>query len=209
MSKLEASSKESKDSTKDSTEAEASVSTDAPPTSKDTSPAPQKPAAKASAGRSARSAGKFYVSGFWRRGLAACIDLAVLLPVSILLCKVAGALTGLGLPASRVQGLDFWLDLLLSGDGTLIGALGLTLAIASVYSLIFHISLGRTIGMRALKLRIIDVYGDEPSTSRALLRTAGYLLCVASLGLGFIWIAFDSEKRGLQDWLAGTYVVKT
>ena len=36
-----------------------------------------------------------------------------------------------------------------------------------------------------------------------------HLLGVATLGLGFIWIAFDSEKRGLHDWLAGTYVVKT
>ncbi len=159
--------------------------------------------------RSAKSAATFFVSGFWRRALAACVDLLVILPVSMLLCKVAGSLAGLSLPPSRVQGLDFWLDLLLAGDGTLIGALGLTLAIASLYSLIFHISMGRTIGMRALKLRIIDVYGDEPSTNRALARTAGYLLGVATLGLGFIWIAFDSEKRGLHDWLAGTYVVKT
>jgi len=159
--------------------------------------------------RVAKSAPKYFVSGFWRRALAGFVDLLVILPVSLLLCKVAGSLAGLSLPPSRVQGLDFWLDLLLAGDGTLIGALGLTLAIASLYSLIFHISMGRTIGMRALKLRIIDVYGDEPSTNRALARTAGYLLGVATLGLGFIWIAFDSEKRGLHDWLAGTYVVKT
>jgi uncharacterized RDD family membrane protein YckC len=159
--------------------------------------------------RSSKGVATHFVSGFWRRALAGCVDLLVILPVSLLLCKVAGSLAGLSLPPSRVQGLDFWLDLLLAGDGTLIGALGLTLAIASLYSLIFHISMGRTIGMRALKLRIIDVYGDEPSTNRALVRTAGYLLGVATLGLGFIWIAFDSEKRGLHDWLAGTYVVKT
>jgi uncharacterized RDD family membrane protein YckC len=159
--------------------------------------------------RPAKAPDKYYVSGFWKRALAAAIDLAIILPVSLLLCKVAGALTGLSLPSSRVQGLDFWLDLLLAGDGTLIGALGLTLSIASIYSLIFHISMGRTIGMRALKLRIIDVYGDAPSTNRSLARTAGYLLALVTLGLGFIWIAFDSEKRGLQDWLAGTYVVKS
>ena len=168
-----------------------------------------KPPPKASAKSKARQSGnEFYVSGFWRRALAAAIDLALILPVALLLCNVAGSLTGLSLPASRVHGLDFWLDLLLESDATLIGALGLTLAIASTYSLIFHISMGRTIGMRALKLRIIDVYGDQPSTPRSLARTAGYLLAVASLGLGFIWIAIDSEKRGLHDWVAGTYVVK-
>jgi len=158
---------------------------------------------------SRRDEQKYYVCGFWKRLLAACIDLVIILPVSLLFCKIAGALTGLGLPPSRVQGLDFWLDLLLAGDSTLIGALGLTLAIASIYSLIFHISMGRTVGMRALKLRIIDIYGDPPSTNRALLRTAGYVLGVASLGLGFVWIAIDSEKRGLQDWVAGTYVITT
>ena len=47
------------------------------------------------------------------------------------------------------------------------------------------------------------------ATPRALVRTAGYVVSVASLGLGFLWIAFDSEKRGLHDWMAGTYVVKT
>ena len=158
---------------------------------------------------SSRGAPTFYVSGFWQRALAAAIDLALILPVAFVLCKVAGAITGLSLPPSRIRGLDFWLDLFLNNDGTVIGALGLTLAIAWIYSFIFHISMGRTIGMRALKLRIIDVYGDQPSTPRAAARTTGYLLGVLTLGLGFIWIAFDSEKRGVHDWLAGTYVVKT
>ncbi len=162
--------------------------------------------------RSARSsrgaAPKFYVGGFWARALAGLIDAAIIIPIALILCKVASALADLHIPSSRVQGLDFWLDLLLAGNPALFGAIGLTLAIACTYSMIFHISMGRTPGMRVLKLRIIDVYGDDPSTPRALARTAGYLLSVASLGLGFIWIAFDSEKRGLQDWLAGTYVVK-
>ncbi len=163
---------------------------------------------RAASKRAAPAARTFYVCGFWKRLLAAGVDLAVILPVSMLLCQVAGSLANLHLPASRVRGLDFWLDLLLASDPALVGALGLTLAIACIYTLIFHLSMGRTLGMRALKLRIIDVYGDEPSTPRAFARTAGYLLSVASLGLGFLWIAFDSEKRGLHDWLAGTYVVK-
>ncbi len=159
--------------------------------------------------RSSRGAApKFYVGGFWVRALAGLVDIAIILPIAIILCKVASALADLHIPPSRVHGLDFWLDLLLAGDPALLGAIGLTLAIACTYSMIFHISMGRTPGMRVLKLRIIDVYGDDPSMPRALARTAGYLLSVASLGLGFLWIAFDSEKRGLQDWLAGTYVVK-
>ena len=57
------------------------------------------------------------------------------------------------------------------------------------------------------RLRVIDLYGDPPSIARAGGRAAGYLASLATLGLGFLWIGFDSEKRGLHDWLSGTYVV--
>ena len=43
---------------------------------------------------------------------------------------------------------------------------------------------------------------------QALARCAGYVASVATLFLGFLWIGFDSEKRGLQDWIAGTYVIR-
>jgi uncharacterized RDD family membrane protein YckC len=29
-----------------------------------------------------------------------------------------------------------------------------------------------------------------------------------TLSLGYLWIAFDAEKRGLHDWIAGTYVIR-
>ena len=121
---------------------------------------------------------------------------------------LAGALTGIHLPASRHRGLDFWLDLLLASDPALLGFAVIALAIAAVYVLVFQISLARTLGMRLMKLRIIDQYGDHLSTPRAIARTSGYLASVTTLGLGFVWIGFDSEKRGLHDWIAGTYVVK-
>ena len=40
------------------------------------------------------------------------------------------------------------------------------------------------------------------------MRCAGYLAGVATLFLGFLWMGFDSEKRGLHDWIAGTYVIR-
>jgi uncharacterized RDD family membrane protein YckC len=150
----------------------------------------------------------FHVAGFWRRLAAAAIDLAIILPVSYLLCWIAGSLAGIHLPQSRHRGLDFWLDLFLDSDPALVGAFGLTLAIGAIYAMVFQVTAARTPGMRVLKTRIIDLYGDPPSTGRALARTAGYLAGVATLALGFLWIGFDSEKRGLHDWVSGTYVVK-
>lgn len=150
----------------------------------------------------------FYVAGFWRRLVAAAVDLAIIVPVSLILGWIAGAITGVHLPPSRHRGIDFWLDLLLASDPALLGIVGLAMAVATVYALVFQVVLARTPGMRIMKIRIIDQYGDLLTTGRAAARTAGYLAAVATLGLGFIWIGFDSEKRGLHDWLSGTYVVK-
>ena len=168
---------------------------------------PEAPSARAS--RSSRvQRPVFHVAGFWHRMAAAAIDLAILLPVSLIMAWLAGALSGVHLPASRHYGIDFWLDLLLVGDPALIGITVITLAIATVYVLVFQITLAYTPGMRLMKLRIIDPYGDRPTTSRAAIRTSGYLVSVLTLGLGFLWVGFDSEKRGLHDWIAGTHVVK-
>ena len=150
----------------------------------------------------------FHVAGFWHRVTAATIDLAVILPVSMIMAWLAGALSGVHLPTSRHHGIDFWLDLLLVGDPALLGITVITLAIATVYILVFQITLAYTPGMRLMRLRIIDQYGDPPTTSRAAVRTSGYLVSMLTLGLGFLWVGFDSEKRGLHDWIAGTHVVK-
>jgi len=158
-------------------------------------PAPAKPAL--------RTADQVYVSGFWRRLLAGLIDFAIILPAALLLTVIAGRITGVRAPA----GFDLWL-LLLDNEPALAMALTLTIATAAVYALVFQVLRSRTIGMRVLKMKIIDVYGDPPSPGRCVVRTLGYLAGVATLFLGFIWIGFDGEKRGLHDWIAGTYVIQ-
>jgi uncharacterized RDD family membrane protein YckC len=151
----------------------------------------------------------FHVAGFWARVAGAIVDAAIVLPLAAVLAWAAGAASGLELPASRHRGIDFWLDLLLTNHPAVWGAVGLGAAIAVIYLFVFQIVLGQTPGMRAMKMRVIDLYGDPPSFARAAVRTAGYLVCVATIGLGFLWSGFDRERRGLHDWLSGTYVVKT
>jgi|GEM_PF-5122883 len=158
--------------------------------------------------RSHRKDRTFYVVGFWHRALAAIIDAAVVLPVALALVWISSKITGLYLPAGNQGWIDYWLDLLLASNPALIGGIGLLGGIACLYVLIFQITMGRTPGMMVLKTRIIDIYGDPPSSGRAVARTAGYVAGVATLSLGFLWIGFDNEKRGLHDWLSGTYVVK-
>ncbi|HTR51730.1 MAG TPA: RDD family protein [Kofleriaceae bacterium] len=151
-----------------------------------------------------------HVVGFWKRAVAAAVDLAVVIPAALLVTWLASKIAGVHLPPSNlhVTDVDLWLDLVLATDPALVMGLVLFAAIGLFYLLVFHIVLGRTLGMRLLKMKVIDVYGDPPSPGRCAVRCLGYLASAATLFLGFLWIGFDSEKRGLQDWIAGTYVIR-
>jgi uncharacterized RDD family membrane protein YckC len=157
----------------------------------------------------ARQATAVYVVGFWRRAAAAAIDLAGVIPLSMLVVLVAGRISGVALPQRvGVLDVDMWIDLVLATDPALVMGLTLFAGVGLVYLLVCHIALGRTLGMRLLRIRIIDAYGEPPSPARSVARCAGYLAGAATLFLGFLWMGFDSEKRGLQDWIAGTYVIR-
>lgn len=173
-------------------------------------PTPTPRAATATAARDRRAAPTVYVVGFWKRALAALIDFTIVIPVALLVTLIASKVSGVGLPPSnlRLVDLDMWIDLALDTDPSLVMGLVLSIAIGLTYLLVSHIVLGQTVGMRLLKLRIIDVYGERPSPARCVARCAGYLASAATLFLGFLWMGFDSEKRGLQDWIAGTYVIR-
>ena len=149
-----------------------------------------------------------HVAGMWRRAAAGFIDFLVLAPIVLILVWVTSRLTGARVPSSR-SSLDFWLDLPLTSDPAVLSALVIAVAIGLLYQFVFQATAGQTLGMRVLKLRVIDVYGDPPSYPRVGLRVAGYLASAATLFLGFWWIGFDAEKRGLHDWIAGTYVIRT
>jgi len=157
-----------------------------------------------------REAPTVYVVGFWKRLLAALIDFAIVLPAAALIMFVVSKIAGVAMPPSnlRLLDVDLWLDLVLRTDPAVVMAFTLVTGIGLLYALVFQITAGRTVGMRVLKMRVVDVYGERPSGGRCVARCAGYLAGIATLFLGFLWIGFDSEKRGLQDWIAGTYVVR-
>lgn len=148
------------------------------------------------------------VAGFWRRAAAGIVDAIVVVPAAILLSLAAGRIAGVKWPSARRAGVDYWLDLALAGEPALWGAIGLVAAIVLLHLWVFQVTIAQTPGMRLLRLRLIDVYGEAPSLWRAGARTIGYVVGAATLGLGFLWIGFDREKRGLHDWIAGTYVIR-
>jgi uncharacterized RDD family membrane protein YckC len=88
----------------------------------------------------------------------------------------------------------------------------LTLAwfgLATTYFVVFHGMEGRTIGKWLFGLRVVGAGLTPISYRRALLRWCGAVgLGVASVGLAFLWILWQREKRGWHDFLARTWVIR-
>jgi uncharacterized RDD family membrane protein YckC len=148
------------------------------------------------------------VVGLWWRLLAGVVDAAILIPMLILsgwlAFRISGHRFSFG-PSLRIESL---LELVLEGGSMLYSVAAIGLLVLILYFFLFMATTGATPGLRLLRLRVISVYGDTPEWWRALLRCAGCLLGLLLLGLGFVWIGFDREKRGLHDWVAGTYVIR-
>jgi len=66
---------------------------------------------------------------------------------------------------------------------------------------------GQTLGQMAAHIKVVRQDGKPMDLGTAVLRFIGYVVCVLTLGIGFLLIAFDEQKRGLHDRLAGTYVI--
>lgn len=148
------------------------------------------------------------MAGFWRRAAAAAIDGAVLLATLGNVGIVIALVTGARVPNLREIGVDYLVELALGGKPVVLLGLGLAAAVGGLYFLLFHAMSGQTIGKRAVRIRVISTYGRSIGLRGAAIRLGGCALGALMLSLGFVWIAFDREKRGLHDWLAGSYVVR-
>lgn len=74
--------------------------------------------------------------------------------------------------------------------------------------IIFPMMTGQTIGKMLTGLRIVNKDGTSVSISRLCIRhLIGYPLTLLTLGLGFLFSAFNSKGRALHDYLAGTIVI--
>jgi uncharacterized RDD family membrane protein YckC len=137
--------------------------------------------------------------GFWRRVVAFVVDKCVLALVSVTLFFIGSLLLGLRLPS------DF------SGEITgsfLISYYGTTTVLNMVYFTYFHGTVGQTPGKMMLGLKVIQRSGAPMTLGVAFLRWVGYIISGLVFNLGYLWVAFDSRKRGWHDMIAATYVIK-
>ena len=83
-----------------------------------------------------------------------------------------------------------------------------TVAIAVGYFVVFWHTAGQTPGMRLMGVRVLPARHDGRLTGwQAILRTIGLALAIIPCFLGFLPALFDSRRRALPDYLAGTVVV--
>jgi len=125
-------------------------------------------------------------AGWWTRFLAILIDSIGLGIVSGLLTSVSG-----GDPAGR-------------------SANGLQTLLGIAYFCYFWSSYGKgqTLGMRALNIRVVKTDGTQLDLVGAFLRYIGLVISIVCFFIGVIWAAFDAQKQGWHDKIAGTYVVR-
>jgi len=124
-------------------------------------------------------------AGWWTRFFAIFID-------SVGLAIVTGILT----------------SILYAGDTTT--SSGLQTLLGVVYFCYFWSSYGKgqTVGMRALKIKVVKTDGSQLDLVGAFLRYIGFVISCVALFIGVIWAAFDANKQGWHDKIANTYVVK-
>ena len=76
------------------------------------------------------------------------------------------------------------------------------------YLVAFTAAGGQTIGKMITGVRVMGDDGRRVDLAGAVLRGAGCLLSVITLGLGYLPVLFSADARALQDRIAGTRVVK-
>jgi uncharacterized RDD family membrane protein YckC len=83
------------------------------------------------------------------------------------------------------------------------------IVVALLYFPFFWAGWGQTPGMRPFSLHVVrDSDGARFGWKTALLRLLGLYVASSVFYLGFIWIFVDRRRRGFQDLIAGTIVVR-
>ena len=82
------------------------------------------------------------------------------------------------------------------------------IVVSIVYWLGFWVWRGQTPGKMAVGIKVIRTDSSPVKWQCAVRRCLGYVVSAITLFIGFIWVAFDSRKQGIQDKIADTYVVK-
>lgn len=135
--------------------------------------------------------------GFWLRLWAALADSALVGILQLAAAFILGTVAELS-------------GVMLSGQGQdIVGASAalLSMLLGVVYYVFFIGRQGQTPGKMMLRLQVQHEGSSHIGYGRAFLREViGKFLSGALLGIGYLMVAFNQDKRGLHDYIAGTHV---
>jgi uncharacterized RDD family membrane protein YckC len=138
--------------------------------------------------------------GFWIRYAAWIIDTIILNIIGLILLRVGSV--AFDLASAGLQNLETEEMI-----GIMIPYFLFMLIVNIAYFTYFHGSTGQTLGKMVCKIKVVRLNGGPVGYGKAFLRWIGYLVS-SILYLGFLWAAWDKQKQGWHDKIAGTYVIK-
>lgn len=146
--------------------------------------------------------GCFEYAGFWIRVLASILDGAILFGFNIVIMLPLSLLSGLMSHADSVIAMGVGLMMLFS---TMI----CQMLVALCYQGYFLSRHAATPGKMALGLKVLRPDGSRVSFLRGTCRSLATSLSAWMFCIGYLMVAFDSEKRALHDYMCDTRVVRS
>ena len=138
-------------------------------------------------------------AGFWGRVVATLVDALILLVVQVILTVLLGVVTAGVSNGMNERGI-MALSLVYSLFGTIL---------SMAYYVFFTGYCGQTPGKMAVRVKVVRTDGADIGYGRAFFREVlGKFVSGVLLGIGYLMVAFDSQKQGLHDKIANTYVIK-
>jgi uncharacterized RDD family membrane protein YckC len=141
-----------------------------------------------------------HYGGFWIRAVAALIDffllLAALFPIRLLFGSVV-----------TVVGMNAQIPVHETLLARRLVRIVVGIALAWAYKAGMESSAYQaTLGKLAVHLKVIDLEGNRVSFGRATGRYFAKYLSTLAIGIGYLMVAFDEQRQGLHDRIAGTLV---
>ncbi len=100
-----------------------------------------------------------------------------------------------------------FLPQIVPGKSLIVGGAATAVLLWAVYQYLFVVYSGRTLGMRAARVRLTTFKGRVPDFRRRQLRVLGLYLSVLSLGMGVLWYFVDVDSLCWHDRISQTFPV--
>ncbi len=134
-------------------------------------------------------------AGFWIRTGATIIDVVLIMLITFpILIAIYG-----------------WAYFDSSQTGIIAGPIDFLLSwvLPAIATILFWLKKQATPGKMALSVKVVDAKtGQTLSVGQSIGRYLAYFVSLLPLGIGVIWVAFDSKKQSWHDKLANTVVIR-